>query len=134
MPPERARSSSSHTIRIFRCSATPTECLSLIPMVTMAGYVRPDRWTSAGKRSNRFSKEVARPSASVWNGMATEEQLAELPFFSALADADWERVAKAVSEAGVWLADSALEDGRRAGVTAAVADAATHRKWEVRQA
>jgi signal transduction histidine kinase len=66
--------------------------------------------------------------------MATEPQLTELPFFSALADGDWERVTKAVSEAGVWLADSPLEDGRRAGIMAAVAAAATHRKWEVRHA
>src|SRR3954464_13379847 len=114
MPPGRVRASSSHIIRIFRCWATPAECSFLIPMATMAGYVRLDRWTSAGKTSNRFSKGVARPSASVWNGMATEGQLEELPFISALADADWERVAKAVSEAGIWLADSALEDGRKA--------------------
>ena len=66
--------------------------------------------------------------------MATEKTVAELPFFSALADADWERVAEAVSVAGVWLADSAVEDGRRAGVAEALAGAATHRKWEVRQA
>lgn len=66
--------------------------------------------------------------------MATKQQLAELPFVSALADADWERVAKAVSEAGIWLADAPLEDGRRVGVTTAVANVATHRKWEVRQA
>lgn len=66
--------------------------------------------------------------------MGIEQQLAELPFFAALADAHWERVANAVSEAGAWLADAVLEDGRRAGVTAAVANAAAHRKWEVRQA
>jgi signal transduction histidine kinase len=66
--------------------------------------------------------------------MATEQTFAELLFFSALTDDDWERVAEAVSEAGVWLADAAVEDGRRAGVAAALAGAATHRKWEVRQA
>jgi signal transduction histidine kinase len=66
--------------------------------------------------------------------MGIEGQVAALPFFAALADAGWERVASAVSDAGAWLADAALEDGRRAGVMAAIAAAAAHRKWEVRQA
>jgi signal transduction histidine kinase len=66
--------------------------------------------------------------------MATEDQLEELPFVTALTDADWQRVTKAVSEAGAWLSDSAIEDRRRAVVTVAMANAAMHRKWEVRQA
>jgi signal transduction histidine kinase len=66
--------------------------------------------------------------------MDTDERPPALPFISSLADGDWERVTKAVSEAGIWLTDSALEDDRRSGVTAAVAGAAKHPKWEVRQA
>jgi signal transduction histidine kinase len=58
----------------------------------------------------------------------------ELCFIRDLADADWERLMKAVAEAGIWLEDSALEDQRRTGVIAAMAEAAKHRKWEVRQA
>jgi signal transduction histidine kinase len=66
--------------------------------------------------------------------MGTNQPRPELPFIAALADADWERVMKAVAEGGVWLTESALEDGRRTAVTVAMADAAKHRKWEVRQA
>jgi signal transduction histidine kinase len=66
--------------------------------------------------------------------MGTEQKPAALPFLSGLAAADWEHLTRAVSDAGKWLADSALEDERRGGVTAAMATAATHRKWEVRQA
>ena len=66
--------------------------------------------------------------------MGTDQPPPELPFIPALADADWERVTKAVAEAGVWLTESALEDGRRTAATVAMADVAKHRKWEVRQA
>jgi signal transduction histidine kinase len=58
----------------------------------------------------------------------------ELCFVRALADPDWECVVKAVAEASIWLEASALEDHRRAGVIAAIAEAAKRRKWEVRQA
>jgi signal transduction histidine kinase len=66
--------------------------------------------------------------------MDTDSASPRLSFLHLLADADWARVTKAVSDAGGWLAESPLEDARRSAITVALSDCAKHPKWEVRQA
>src|SRR5690348_5418744 len=99
----RARSSSSRTIPTSRCLATQSAYSCSSPTVSTDVFARAEQWTSAGKKSNQFSREVVRHSSSVRSAMGTDQPSPAQAFVAAFADADWERVTKAVAEAGVWL-------------------------------